>query len=38
MKFFAEGPKLKRIRPRAQGRAFKILKPTCITVVMKAIK
>jgi ribosomal protein L22 len=29
MKFFAdEGPKLKRIRPRAQG-AFKILKPTC---------
>jgi ribosomal protein L22 len=24
MKFF-EGPKLKRIRPRAQGRAFKIL-------------
>jgi ribosomal protein L22 len=26
MKFFAdEGPKLKRIRPRAQGRAFKIL-------------
>ena len=24
-----EGPKLKRIRPRAQGRAYKILKPTC---------
>jgi len=36
-KIFAdEGPKLKRIRPRAQGRANKILKPTChITVVMK---
>merc|ERR1712177_185485 len=34
--FVDEGPKLKRIRPRAQGRAFKILKPTChITVVMK---
>ena len=38
-KIFAdEGPKLKRIRPRAQGRAYKILKPTChITVVVKAI-
>lgn len=36
-KIFAnEGPKLKRIRPRAQGRAYKILKPTChITVFMK---
>ena len=35
--FADEGPKLKRIRPRAQGRAYKILKPTChITVVMKA--
>jgi len=34
--FANEGPKIKRIRPRAQGRAFKILKPTChITVVMK---
>ena len=34
--FADEGPKLKRIRPRAQGRAYKILKPTChITVVMK---
>ena len=33
-----EGPKLKRIRPRAQGRAYKILKPTChITIVMKTI-
>ena len=36
--FANEGPKLKRIRPRAQGRAYKILKPTChITVVMKEI-
>ena len=26
--FADEGPKLKRIRPRAQGRAYKILKPT----------
>ena len=36
-KIFAdEGPRLKRIRPRAQGRAYKILKPTChITVVLK---
>ena len=36
--FADEGPKLKRIRPRAQGRAYKILKPTChITVVVKSI-
>ena len=35
--FADEGPKLKRIRPRAQGRAYRILKPTChITVVVKA--
>ena len=34
--FANEGPKLKRIRPRAQGRAYKILKPTChITIIMK---
>lgn len=34
--FANEGPKLKRIRPRAQGRAYRILKPTChITVVVK---
>lgn len=33
-----EGPKLKRIRPRAQGRAYSILKPTChITVIVKSI-
>ena len=31
-----EGPRLKRIRPRAQGRAYKILKPTChITIVVQ---
>jgi large subunit ribosomal protein L22 len=36
--FANEGPKLKRIRPRAQGRAYKILKPTChITVVLNQI-
>ena len=36
--FADEGPKLKRIRPRAQGRAYKILKPTChITVIVKNI-
>nr|YP_010283108.1 ribosomal protein L22 [Nitzschia traheaformis]ULD15872.1 ribosomal protein L22 [Nitzschia traheaformis] len=34
--FANEGPRLKRIRPRAQGRAYKILKPTChITVIME---
>ena len=33
-----EGPKLKRIRPRAQGRAYKIEKPTChITVVVRVL-
>ena len=36
--FADEGPKIKRIRPRAQGRAYKILKPTChITVVLTQI-
>lgn len=35
--FANEGPRLKRIRPRAQGRAYKILKPTChITVILKS--
>lgn len=35
--FANEGPRLKRVCPRAQGRAFKILKPTChITVVLKS--
>lgn len=34
--FADEGPKLKRIQPRAQGRAYKILKPTChITITME---
>jgi len=33
--FADEGPRLKRITPRAQGRAYKILKPTChITVIL----
>ena len=33
-----EGPKIKRIRPRAQGRAYQILKPTChITIIVKEI-
>lgn len=33
-----EGPKLKRIRPRAQGRAYSISKPTChITIVVKEV-
>ena len=36
--FADEGPKLKRIRARAQGRAYKILKPTShITVILKTI-
>lgn len=36
--FANEGPKLKRIRPRAQGRAYKILKPTChITIRVRPI-
>lgn len=36
--FADEGPKLKRVRPRAQGRAYSILKPTChITVVVKEV-
>ena len=36
--FADEGPKLKRIRPRAQGRAYQILKPTShITVILKTI-
>ena len=39
-KIFAnEGPKLKRVRARAQGRGYKILKPTChITVILKEEK
>nr|YP_009660608.1 50S ribosomal protein L22 [Corallina chilensis]QCS25556.1 50S ribosomal protein L22 [Corallina chilensis] len=36
---FADGgPNLKRFQPRAQGRAFKIHKPTChITLAVKSI-
>ena len=34
--FVCPGPILKRIRPRAQGRAFRVLKRTShITVVLK---
>ena len=33
--FVNEGPKLKRIRHRAQGKICKILKPTChITIIL----
>lgn len=33
-----EGPKLKRVRPRSQGRSYSIIKPTChITVVVRSI-
>nr|YP_010537611.1 ribosomal protein L22 [Tenuicylindrus belgicus]UYC31528.1 ribosomal protein L22 [Tenuicylindrus belgicus] len=36
--FADEGPKLKRIRPRAQGRAYRIMKPTChITIVVESV-
>jgi len=36
--FANEGPKLKRIKSRAQGRAYKILKPTShITVIVKSL-
>ncbi|MFR8255982.1 MAG: large ribosomal subunit protein uL22, partial [Ruthenibacterium sp.] len=34
--FVTPGPTLKRMRPRAQGRAFRVLKRTShITVVLK---
>ncbi len=34
--FASQGPSLKRVRPRAQGRAFRILKRTShITLVLK---
>lgn len=34
--FADQGPTLRRMRPRAQGRGFKILKPTChITVILE---
>lgn len=36
--FANSGPSLKRFQPRAQGRAFKIHKPTChITLAVKSI-
>ena len=34
--FVGEGPTLKRVRPRAQGRAFRVFKRTSnITIVLK---
>jgi large subunit ribosomal protein L22 len=37
--FVDEGPTLKRFRPRAQGRAYRIRKRTChITVVVEAVQ
>lgn len=34
--FADQGPTLRRMRPRAQGRGYKILKPTChITVILE---
>jgi len=36
--FVDEGPTMKRFRPRAQGRAFRIRKRTChITIVVEAV-
>ncbi|MEM6424035.1 MAG: 50S ribosomal protein L22 [Cyanobacteria bacterium P01_D01_bin.128] len=35
--FADQGPTLKRYRPRAQGRAYKIQKPTCHITVAVAV-
>lgn len=35
--FADQGPSLKRFRPRAQGRAFQIRKPTCHITVAVAV-
>lgn len=37
--FVNQGPTLKRFRPRAKGRGFKILKPTChINIIVESTK
>jgi large subunit ribosomal protein L22 len=37
--FVDKGPTLKRFRPRAQGRGFKIQKPTChITLLLSVVE
>jgi large subunit ribosomal protein L22 len=36
--FVSPGPVLKRFRPRAQGRAFAIRKPTCHITAVVGIK
>jgi large subunit ribosomal protein L22 len=37
--FVDKGPSLKRFRPRAQGRGFRIQKPTChITLLLSAVE
>jgi len=37
--FVDEGPRIKRVQPRAQGRAYRILKRTChITVILEEVE
>lgn len=37
--FVDEGPRLKRVQPRAQGRAYRILKRTChITIIVEEVE